>query len=62
MKRSEKARAKWLISDELWEEIKPFLPKHNPYQDQIGWRPLKISDRATMNGIFVSKINDFSEN
>jgi transposase len=52
MKPSEKARAKWLISDELWEEIKPLLPRHNPYQDQIGGRPIKISDRAAMNGIF----------
>ncbi len=52
MKQSKKARAKWLISNELWEEIEPLLARHNPYQDQIGGRPLKISDRAAMNGIF----------
>ena len=52
MKKSKRARAKWLISDELWKEIEPLLPKHNPRQDQIGGRPLKISDREAMNGIF----------
>ncbi len=53
MKPNEKARTKWLISDELWEEIKPLLSRHNPYQDQIGGRPIEISDRAAMNGIFL---------
>src|SRR6185312_10169129 len=52
MKQSKMVRAKWLISDELWEEIKALLPRHNPYQNKIGGRPLKISDRAAMNGIF----------
>ena len=52
MRPSKKARAKWLISDELWEEIEPLLPCHNPRQAQIGGRPLEISDRQAMDGIF----------
>ena len=46
------AQAKWLVSDELWEEIEPLLPKHNPHHRRIGGRPLEISDRQAMNGIF----------
>lgn len=52
MRQSKKARAKWLISDELWIEIEPLLPPHNPRQRQIGGRPLQVSDRQAMNGIF----------
>jgi transposase len=52
MKRCKKARAKWLVSDELWKEIEPLLPGHNPRQAWIGGRPLKISDRQAMDGIF----------
>jgi transposase len=52
MRESKKARDKWLISDELWEEIEPLLPRHNPLQDRIGGRPLEVSDRQAMNGIF----------
>jgi transposase len=52
MKQSKKARAKWLISDELWEEIEPLLPRHNPHQRRVGGRPLMVSDREAMNAIF----------
>jgi transposase len=48
---SKKARDKWLVSDELWKEIEPLLPRHNPLQALIGGRP-PISDRKAMDGIF----------
>jgi transposase len=52
MKQSKKARAQWLISDELWKEIEPLLPRHHRQRRRIGGRPLEISDRQAMNGIF----------
>lgn len=52
MRQTKKARDKWLISDELWVEIEPLLPSHNPNQARVGGRPLEISDRQAMNGIF----------
>jgi len=52
MRRTKKARDKWLISDELWVEIEPLLPPHNPHRMSVGGRPLEISDRQAMNGIF----------
>jgi transposase len=51
MKINKKARAKWLVSDELWQEIKPLLPPHNPRQHRTGGRP-PLSDRKAMDGIF----------
>lgn len=41
--------SKWLISDELWKEIRPLLPKAR--RKQARGRP-HISHRQVMNGIF----------
>ena len=37
-----------LVSDELWSQIEPLLPKHNPTPK--GGRP-RIPDRAALTGI-----------
>lgn len=52
MRQTKKARDKWLVSDELWAEIESLLPPHNPDHARIGGRPLEITDRKAMNGIF----------
>jgi len=41
--------SKWLISDELWKEIEPLLPK--PKRKTARGRPI-VSPRQLMNGIF----------
>lgn len=46
---SPKTKAKWLISDELWAEIEPLLPKKRRRSSK--GRP-SMSDREVMNGIF----------
>ena len=46
--------AKPLVPDELWEEIKPLLPKHKARPGKRGKPP--IGDRACLTGIvFVLK-------
>lgn len=58
MKMSKKNRDKWLVSDELWEEIEPLLPRHNKKQRIVGGRTA-TSDRQATNGIFFAKSNPF---
>ena len=48
---SPKAKAKWLVSDELWAEIKPLLPKTRHLSRSNRGRP-PASDRHAMEGIF----------
>src|SRR5437763_325639 len=48
---SAKARAKWLVSDELWSEIEPLLPQSKSEGSTSGGRP-PVSDRQAMDGIF----------
>lgn len=46
-----KKNNKWCISDELWLEIEPLLPKVINRHRFGGGRP-RIADRDAMNGIF----------
>lgn len=46
-----KARDKWLVSDELWKEIEPLLPRAKSQRRPQGGRP-PVIDRIAMNGIF----------
>jgi transposase len=46
-----KARNKWLVSDELWVELEPLLPRRKRRLRDAGGRP-PISDREAMDGIF----------
>ena len=52
MRQKNAARAKWLVSDELWKELKPLLPprKQHAKSGRTGRPP--VSDRRAMNGIF----------
>jgi transposase len=50
-KPSTKARDKWLISDDLWNEIEPLLPRKKGKKRPHGGRP-PASDRKAMDGIF----------
>lgn len=46
---------RWKVSDELWKEIEPLLPKRPPRDFSVGGRP-RVADRRAMNGIlFVLK-------
>jgi transposase len=51
MRANKTAQAKWLLSDELWEEIEPILPRQKRRGKPGRGRP-PISDRQAMNGIF----------
>ena len=46
-----KSESKWLISDRLWKQIEPLIPKKKNTHKFGGGRP-RSSDRAAMNGIF----------
>jgi transposase len=47
----QRAKDKWLISDELWQEIEPLLPRKH-FQRRVGRGRPPSSDRQAMNGIF----------
>jgi putative transposase len=49
--RKRSVRSKWLISDELWSEMQPLLPKLPERDYRTGGRP-RVSDRAAMQAIF----------
>ena len=51
MRQKKSAQAKWLLSDELWEQIKPLLPPRRQRGKAGKGRP-PVSDRQAMNGIF----------
>jgi transposase len=51
MRQKKAAQAKWLLSDEVWKEIEPLLPRRKPGVKAGRGRP-PISDRQAMNGIF----------
>jgi transposase len=46
-----KIQNRWLISDELWSQMKPLIPPVINTHPFGGGRP-QISDRQAMNGIF----------
>ena len=46
-----KTRSKWLISEKLWQEIEPLLPKVVNRHRFGGGRP-RISDKRAIEGIF----------
>ena len=48
---SSQATTRWLISDELWTEIAPLLPKVKQHDPSDAGRP-PASQRQAMNGIF----------
>jgi putative transposase len=45
------SRARYLVSDRLWERIEKLLPKHKNTHRFGGGRP-RVNDREAMNGIF----------
>ena len=49
VKSQSKVQSKWLVSDALWAELEPLLPKHR--KKSARGRP-RVSDREAMNGIF----------
>jgi transposase len=51
LSRPTKARDKWLVSDELWEEIEPLLRHSKSQRGPQGGRP-PVTDRQAMDGIF----------
>lgn len=48
---SKGAREKWLVSDELWKEIEPLLPRHTAGRGRKAGRP-PMRDRKALDGIF----------
>lgn len=44
-------KSKWRISDELWREIEPIIPKV-PNSHRFGGGRRRMSDRQAMDGIF----------
>jgi putative transposase len=48
--RKRRTRSKWLISDELWNEIEPLIPKAINRHRFGGGRP-RVPDRKAMEGI-----------
>lgn len=48
---SRRARSKWLISEKLWQEIEPLLPRVVNHHRFGGGRP-RVSDRRAMEGVF----------
>ena len=44
-------RSKWLISDKLWKEIEPLLPRVINHHRFGGGRP-RVSDKRAVEGIF----------
>ena len=50
MKKS-KRKNRYRISDELWEQIEPLLPKH-PHTHRFGGGRPRVPDRQAMDGIF----------
>lgn len=51
VKKTMKPKDKWLISDELWSELKLLIPSSINLRSQGGGRS-RNSDRDAMNGIF----------
>jgi transposase len=51
MKDPKKTRSKWLISNRLWKEIEPLIPKVKNRHRFGGGRP-RVSDKKAMEGIF----------
>ena len=47
-----KSKDQWLISDELWERIRPLLPVHVAKPHPLGCHKPRVDDRKVMNGIF----------
>ena len=47
-----KTKDQWLISDELWERIRPLLPVHVPKPHPLGCHRPRVDDRKAMNAIF----------
>ena len=44
------SRERWLVSDQLWAQMEPLLPKRRRHARWRGGRP-RVPDRQAMNGI-----------
>lgn len=51
-KRTGQSKNQWLISDALWERLKPLIPLHEPKPHPLGCHRPRVPDRQAMNGIF----------